>query len=414
MTQAVARARRVKEELADLYSEIELDRLLARIADRVQHHLRCEEAAIFLHDAERDELYFETATGDSAQELKKIVLRRGEGIAGWIAAERRPLIVDDCARDPRFAAGVDRRTRFVTRSILGVPVCHGERLVGVVEAVNRRRGRFGDSDRRLLELISRFVAIPLQNAQLVRRMLEREKTERELQIARRIQRSFLPESPPDLPGVEVAFVNVPSSQVGGDYYDVLPVGGGRTVVSINDVAGHGIPASLLMAIFRTNFVYRVSRDADLGETLAHLNRLIAETTDPSMYVTSFSALLEPAARRMRYVNGGHPPPLRRRAGRVEPLGDSGLPVGMLPEAEHPQAEADLLPGDLLLLFTDGVIEAENPSGEPFSVGRLEGFLGGWGDRPLAGLGEALLAELRAFTGSEVFTDDVTFMAVRAL
>jgi GAF domain-containing protein len=172
------RITRFKKEMIDLYSEVDLRLLLEKITAGIRGHLACEEASIFIYDEEKEELAFETATGAQAEQLKRIVLKKGQGIAGWIAAERRGVIIDDCASDPRHAALADLKTRFRTRSLLGVPVLSGGRLLGVLEAVNKKRGKFSRPDLRLLGDIAAFLAIPLQNAVLIRQMLERKKLEK--------------------------------------------------------------------------------------------------------------------------------------------------------------------------------------------------------------------------------------------
>ncbi|HEX7503376.1 MAG TPA: GAF domain-containing protein, partial [Acidobacteriota bacterium] len=130
------RITRFKKEMIDLYSEVDLSQLLEKITAGIRAYLGCAEASIFIYDPEKEELAFRTATGDKSEVLKQITLKKGQGIAAWIAAERRGVIIDDCSRDPRHTALTDQRTNFQTRSLLGVPVLMGDRLLGVLEAVN--------------------------------------------------------------------------------------------------------------------------------------------------------------------------------------------------------------------------------------------------------------------------------------
>ncbi len=411
---SVDRIRRFRKEMIDLYSEVDLRQLLEKITAAIRGYLACEEASIFIYDAEREELAFETATGAQAEELKRIVLRKGEGVAGWIAAERQGVIIDDCSRDPRHDGAADRRTNFHTRSLLGVPVEAGGRLVGVLEAVNKRRGRFSQADKRLLAGIAAFLAIPLQNAVLIRGMLEREKLEKELQIARSIQRSFLRQEPPVVAGLDIAFLNIPCSQMGGDYYEALPLPGSEVILGMSDVSGHGIPAALGMAVFRIGFVYNVSRNRDVVATLAHLNRLIAETIEGSLYVTSCACRLDAGSGLLEYVNAGHPPPLVLRGGEAIALESGGLAVGMFAESEYRASRFRLLAGDVLILFTDGVVEADDGRGGEFGRERLAAAAAKRRDLPAAGIQAGLLEEVRAFRGRDDFEDDVTLMVVKYL
>ncbi len=406
------RITRFKKEMIDLYSEVDLHRLLEKITAGIRGYLDCGEASIFIYDAEKEELAFETATGAQAEQLKRIVLKKGKGVAGWIAAERRGVIIDDCSRDERHAAEADRRTCFQTRSLLGVPVIMGDRLLGVLEAVNKKRGKFNEADLRLLGDMASFLAIPLQNAVLIRQMLEKEKIEKELQIARDMQRSFLLQEPVSFTGLDIAFLNIPSSQVGGDYYEVMPLNEREIVFSINDVAGHGIPAALLMSVFRSSFIHMLRRGNGIVETIGHLNRLIAETTEPNLYVTSFTCKLDVAQGTLDYINAGHPAPLVLRGGKAISLAAGGLVAGVWPEAEFPAERFRLQPGDILVFFTDGVIEAANERNEEYGRTRLAAAAGRRRRLPAADLQDGLLDDIRGFCDRDNFADDLTLMVVK--
>ncbi len=410
----VDRISRFKKEMIDLYSEVDLRLLLEKITAGIRGYLACEEASIFIYDEEKEELAFETATGAQAEQLKRLVLKKGQGVAGWIAAERRGVIIDDCARDPRHAAAADRKTRFRTRSLLGVPVLFNGRLLGVLEAVNKKRGKFSSADLRLLGDIAAFLAIPLQNAVLIRQMLEKKKLEREMQIARDIQRTFLRQEPFAAPGLDVAFMTISSSTVGGDYYEVLPLGDGRVLFSVNDVAGHGVPAALGMAIFRSSFVHMLRLGSGIDATIRHLNRLIAETTEANLYVTSCTCLVDIAGGAIEYINAGHPSPLLLRNQDALSLEERGMVLGMFADAEFPLARFRLLPGDTLLLFSDGMSEAANEQGEEFGRGRLAASAQQRRHLPAAEIQAAMLADIRAFCGRDDFEDDLTLMVVKYL
>jgi sigma-B regulation protein RsbU (phosphoserine phosphatase) len=408
------RITRFKQEMIDLYSEVDLHPLLEKITAAIRGYLTCAEASIFIYDEEREELAFETATGAKAEQLKRIVLKKGQGVAGWIAAERRGVIIDDCSRDARHAASTDRKTRFRTRTLLGAPVLMGGRLLGVLEAVNRKRGKFSRADLQLLADIAAFLAIPLQNAVLIRRMLEKEKIEKELQIARDIQQSFLRQEPAVCPGLDIAFLNIPSSKVGGDYYEIMPLDGQTVVFSVNDVAGHGIPAALLMSVFRSSFVHMLRQGNGIAATIRHLNRLIAETTEADLYVTSFTCRVDAARGSLEYINAGHPPPLVLRGDETLALDVGGMVVGMFANAAYEVTSFRLQPGDILVLYTDGVIEAANDGGEEYTAARLAAAARERRRLSAADLQTGLLADIRDFCGRDQFADDLTLMIVKYL
>ena len=408
------RISRFKNEMLDLYSEVDLGLLLEKITAGIRGYLSCAEASIFIYDAEKEELTFETATGKKASELKKIVLKKGQGVAGWIAAKRRSVIINDCSHDRRHTAAVDRKTNFQTRSLLGVPVLMAGRLLGVLEAVNKNKGDFTRADQCLLAKMAAFLAIPLQNAVLIRQMLEKEKIEKELQIARTIQQSFLQQDPVVFPGLDIAFLNIPSSKVGGDYYEIMPLTGRQIVFSINDVAGHGIPASLLMAVFRSSFIHHLRRSGDITATIGHLNSLLAETTDANLYVTSFTCRIDAAAGSLEYINAGHPPPLVLRGSDILLLDTGALAVGMFAACDYPVTRFCLQQEDILVFYTDGVIEAVNEKGEEYTRERLAAAVMERRLLPAAALQATLIEDLNQFSRRGDFSDDVTLMIVKYL
>ena len=408
------RITRFKKEMIDLYSEVDLSQLLEKVTAAIRSYLGCEEASIFIYDPEKEELAFRTATGDSSETLMQITLKKGQGIAGWIAEERRGVIIDDCSRDPRHTALTDQKTNFQTRSLLGVPVLMGDRLLGVLEVVNKKKGKFSPADMRLLANIAAFMAVPLQNAVLIRQMLEKEKIEKELQIARDIQQSFLRQEPVAFPGLDIAFLNIPSSKVGGDYYEVMPLNEREIVFSINDVSGHGIPAALGMAIFRSSFIYSLRQNRDIAVTVRHLNRLIAETIESNLYVTSFSCNIDLANGALGYINAGHPPPLVLRGEETLSMEAGGLAIGMFAETEFQTTRFGLVPGDVLIFFTDGVIEAADERDEEYGRERLAAAAMRQRRLPAAELQAALLADIRSFCGRNDFVDDLTLMVAKYL
>jgi sigma-B regulation protein RsbU (phosphoserine phosphatase) len=249
---------------------------------------------------------------------------------------------------------------------------------------------------------------------MVTQMIEKEKIEKELQIAKEIQQSFLLNEDVDIAGVDVSYINIPSSEVGGDYYDIIELGADETIFTINDISGHGIPASLLMAIFRANFTYSIKKDKNMLSTVAFMNELIAETTDSNHYVTSFTCKYNSCTRLLQYINAGHTSPFLFRGKDLNAieLEAGSMVIGTFPGVAYSIVETRLKKNDILALYTDGLIEAENSAGEQFSCDRLKRFFQVNNRLDAESLKNKLIAELKEFVGKDYFIDDITFIIIK--
>ena len=258
-----------------------------------------------------------------------------------------------------------------------------------------------------------FLGIGIASA-FYRRVESRARAEQELSVARTIQGSFLPTNFPAMGAVEVDAVNVPSRQVSGDFYDVVPEGEGRFLIAIADVAGKGIPAALLSSMLQASLRTQAGSISSVSAILRNVNALVYRSTAVEQFATFFLARLDTATLELTFCNAGHNHPMiLKRDGRVATLERGGTLVGILANASYEEDVVALEPGDRLLLYTDGVSEAASPSGELYGEERLLALLR---DLP-AGLGckEAIariLDELRQFMGQSEALDDITMVMAR--
>lgn len=250
------------------------------------------------------------------------------------------------------------------RHLLAVPIesdgrRRGVLLVGDKES-RRGVGPFEDDDRRTLSLFANQAAIAIENAQLHRQALEKERLEREMELAAEIQREILPDTLPELAGWELTGWNRPARQVGGDYYDLVLLEGGRLGFALGDVTGKGMPAALLVSTLHSALTLLRDRGELSTALVARLNRHVCESSAANKFITLIVAELDPASGRVSYVNAGHNAGFVVRAGdgghRLERLGSTGVPLGLLPAGAWRAATVDLGPGDLLCLFSDGITE----------------------------------------------------------
>jgi phosphoserine phosphatase RsbU/P len=278
------------------------------------------------------------------------------------------------------------------------------------------REPYSSADMEFISSLGNLAMIALENARLFQETIEKQRMEDELVIAREIQKGLLPSILPSLPGYEIAAANISSKQVGGDYYDVIPVDGNRHIIAIGDVSGKGTPAALLMANLQATIRALVPLELPLFELTGRVNDLMCRNTGGNKFVTFFWGILDPRSGDLTYVNAGHNFPMLLRAdGSMERLEDGGMILGVMPTmAPYVEAKVRLAPGDLLTLFTDGVSEAMSKEGSEYGEDRLEAVLrhasGTTAQEILRMVHEDVLRHARGASQS----DDITMMVVRAL
>lgn len=390
-------------------SSIEPSVLFSTIVSLAREQLGVERGTLFFVDDEKREIWARIpAEGD----VSEIRLPMGKGIAGTVAANGETVIVDDAWADPRFDPSVDRRSGFRTRSILCVPIRNRkERIVGVLQLLNKRSGAFGEADLEFLELVSGHVAIGMENATLHLSLLEKDRMERELALGQEIQGRLLPEPPRGIPGTEIAATSVACFEVGGDSYDFIELPSGDLGLSIADVSGKGVGAALVMSSLQAALRVAAPLDESPVRLTARLDKLIRELAGGQKYVTFFFGCYSPATGRLRYVNAGHNPPLMVCDGLVTPLGSTGVPVGLIPNAAWREAEVVLAPGATLVLYTDGVTEASSPDDEEFGNDRLSALATSLAGRPASEVTAGILAGVTAFEGGSRPADDKTLVVL---
>lgn len=296
---------------------------------------------------------------------------------------------------------------------LALPLISQGELIGMLTLGARQDGqKYARADRSLLETLAAQVAPALRVAQLAQaqqeQVRERERIEQELRTAQEIQHTFLPKEVPALPGWQLVPYYRSAREVGGDFYDFLPFDDGRLGIVIGDVADKGVPAALVMTATRTMLRTAAQEHASPAEVLARVNDLLFSDTPASMFVTCFYALLDHASGQMRFANAGHEPPFRQAPGSAVEVWATGMPLGMLPGTSYDEYETVIDPGESLLFYSDGLVEAHNQQREMFGFARLQSLLAEQRDGvPLI---DTLLDELRRFTGEEwEQEDDVTLL-----
>ncbi len=259
-----------------------------------------------------------------------------------------------------------------------------------------------------------MAALRIRNVALAEEAAERREMARELELARRIQVALLPDALPEIPGYEVHGGNIPSRGVSGDFYEIIGRDEGTEfLVLVADVSGKGMSASLLAAALEALTASPIEGGLEPEEVFRRASRLLYQRTPPERYATAILVALEPGTGDLRFVNAGHVPGLLvRRSGEVELLEATGTPIGLLPEADYTAGSARLEAGDLLVLYTDGINEAENAEEEQYGVDRLAAACRDSSGLTLDELAEVIEADLALFAGDVPFADDRTTVLIR--
>ncbi len=345
--------------------------------ERVAEQLEAEAASLFLLENDATELVCVACHGPV--DITGLRLPAGFGIIGRTVADNRPQMVRDARSDPDFGALVDKTTGFRTRSILCAPLSVRDTQLGAVEVINKRDGEglFNDDDRRFLEALTASAALAILNARLTTQLLERERLQRELELAAEIQRGLLPSG--DSPGGPIHGINVAARQVSGDFYDYLTDSHGRLWFCVGDVSGKGMDAALMMAKTASLFRLLAKHLPSPGPLMTAINAELVETARRGMFVTMVAGMISADGRTALLANAGHEPPqvIDRTDGSFTALPADIPPLGILPDITDGRPfpeEKVALEGRDLYVFTDGFTEAATEDGGMLGIEALTALL----------------------------------------
>ena len=325
----------------------------------------------------------------------------------------KSVLTSDAQHDPRYAS--QTMALLGIRSVLAVPLSVQEHeIFGLVYADSPTyEASFTEEHLNILTTLASVASIRIENARLLEERFERERMERELELATEIQQSFQPSSPPIIEGYEFQGISFSCYEIGGDYYDFIQRHDGKMMIALGDVSGKGTAAALLMSSVHAAIHAQTAAKNSLLETVTSVNQYLADNTPSNRFVTLFIAELDPATGKIAYINAGHNPPLiGRNDGTVEQLGSGGFPLGIIPMAEYELGETYLKGDEALVIYSDGVSEAANLKGEEFGMERLTDVINKNLTRSASGIRDKIESSLSAFTQSAPAGDDITMVIVK--
>ncbi len=343
---------------------LDINETLQNALEKFLQYLHAEADSIFLLENKGTELVCHGCAGPV--DITGLRLPFDQGIVGKTVTTRHCQIVKDVSKDASFSQNVDKDTGFVTRSILCAPLMVNEECIGALELINKRGGNglFEERDQNLLMALAAAAALAIHNARMADKLIVQERMQKELELAREIQESLLPDQQgEDFP---VVGINLPAREVSGDFYDFFQRDDGLIYFNLADVSGKGMNAALLMAKTTSLLRYAAKRITDPGEHLARVNDEICETVSHGMFITIVSGFIDLERRVIEFSNAGHQPPLYHSDGKFREIEATAPPLGIISGAEFPVSTLALDEGSLYL-FTDGVTEAMDENNQQLEV-----------------------------------------------
>ncbi len=399
---------RLREVSRKVNATLNLDGILEAMLESLRGLVPYDEAAIFLF-GEGDEIERVAALGYESPSNGALDARAQAIFRNWKSSPVVPLLLcsDDCSQAlPRI--------HLEAQSEMIIPLQTGDALMGLFALSNAQPDCYAASDLELLEAFGRLAAQAVERARLHQSLLEKSQLEQEVKIAREIQVRFLPTVMPRIRGVDLAARNLASRMVSGDYYDVIHIVDDQWGLVVGDVSGKGISAGMIMSAFRASLLAEIRNNFNISTILAKVNRLIWETTDPNLFVTAFYGVFDEQNRVLTYSNAGHNPGLLLRAsGELERLEAGGTVLGAFPDSVYNESRIAIQPGDLLLLYTDGLSESRDAAGEELGIAGVETLLRRLGGRSATEVAESLIQEVTLMCANGAPEDDVTLMVFKA-
>lgn len=398
----------------ELVAGTDLQKLLDLVTKTVTSVMNGKAAALRLLDPNRRELLVKSVFGLSPRYLNKGPVLVEASQIDRAALKGDTIYIRDLATDPRVLYPQEMKDEGLVSGLV-VGLIYRNRPVGVIRLYTGEPRDFSSFEVSLLRTICGQAAAAIVNTELQIESRQAEYIQRQLDLARDVQRRMIPSAPPALGNIDLAGLYTPCFDLGGDFYDFIELDDNRLGLCIADVVGKGVAASLMMASVRSSLRAYAYHYRDLRELIRQVNRSICRDTLANEFVTLFYGELDPSSLRLRYCNAGHNPPiLLRKDGQFEELSAGGTIVGAFEDATFTVADVRLQQGDLLLFYTDGLVDSMNFRDERYEIGRVRENLRRFAEQPVAQILGNIRWEVRKFTGLTPRVDDLTMVALKVV
>ncbi len=399
----------VLNEIAiELTSILDLDPLLERVGQLLRRLIDFQMFTVMLLDKTGEVLVTRYAWrfGHAQAPLRRIPVTTG--LVGAAVREWRLVNVPDVLKESRYLP-----VNPETRSELIVPLFHKGRIIGVLDLEHTRTGFFNEEHERVLTTLAAQVAIAIENARLYQAVRRQERQlERDIAMAREVQLRLLPPTAPQMANAEMAVRFLPARTIGGDLYDFVDYGPGRTAIVLGDVSGKAAPAALFAALVSGNLRAAAQHRPEPAAMLALLNDALQERKLDSQYVTMLFAVWNDESRTLQVANSGAVQPVLCRNGQPQTVRAEGLPLGLFADAAYEELSVTAEPGDAIVFVSDGILDAENAQGEMYGQDRLAGVLCSQRDHSAQQIAQAIHADVARFQGEQERFDDETIIVLK--
>jgi phosphoserine phosphatase RsbU/P len=398
----------LNEIARELTQILNLDQLLGRIAELVQKLIDYQMFSILLLDPTGQKLQHRFSLRFNENIHLKHEIPLGRGLVGTAAESKLAVLVPDVSKDPRYL-----QTNPETRSELAVPLIYKNKVIGVLDLEHTRRGFFTEEHKRTMTTLAAQIAIAIENARLYEEIERAERRlERDLSLARELQFRLLPQARPTLAHLDVAAKFVPARTIGGDLYDFIPYSLSRLALVIGDVSGKGAPAAIYAALVSGILRSHAPIEPSPAEMLSAVNLSLAERRIEAQFVSLIYCVWDDEQRLLTMANSGLPRPLYVHGGRIEVIEATGLPLGLFDEAEYDEFELRMKPGDMFVMFSDGILDARNRKGELFGRGRVEKIVADCAHKSVDCVVNSLFEAVAEHSAGVETFDDQTVVAIR--
>lgn len=372
--------------------------------------VKCRDESALAEGEEPCEFQAEAVRGYDIDELTNLHLKLGEGLIGQVALTSEPITSPDVRNNPNYI-----NARSNTRSEMVAPIISNTEVIGVFDLESDELNAYSEDDLQVLMLLASQVAIIIEKVMLHEQLIEKKRLEGQLEVARQVQLELLPARDPQLAGYDISAYNFPTEEVSGDYYDWVKIYDDQIGLVIADVSGKGVPAALLMAFLRASLRAATHIGYSPHISMAKVNYLLWESIERNQFVTAFYGILDVTNKTLTYTNAGHNPPiLLDKNGNHRFIERGSVPLGMFRDTRYHEYYLTTEPGEVLVLYTDGVTEAQNPQGEEFGRERLAEAVKTHRQLVARELIAAVHKEVIEWTDGRGATDDVTFFVIKAL